>query len=638
MSLRRAIPLLLGAWFVVAAGAASAAESRGLLALSYHEVVTTEVEALAGSTAVTVDNLVQQFAWLRAQGYHPIDLRTWRAAANGAGLAAKPVLLTFDDGYASFHEHVLPLLQLFDYPAVLAPVTSWIDTPADTPVDYAGEPAPRERFLTWSQMVDIARSGLVEIASHSHDLHRGVMGNPQGNLQPAAVTRIYDPALGGRYETEPDYEQRVREDLAQSISLIEQHLGQRPDTVAWPYGRYTASTNATAQALGLDTVLTMDDAANPPGSRIIHRIAIGSDMTLFDFAMHVQNLYPDQPLRAAHVDLDSVYDPDPVQAERNLDTLLDRIKAMGLSAVFLQAFADPDGDGVARELYFRNRHLPVRADLFNRVAWQLNKRANVAVYAWMPVLAFELPDAELNSRLAVRARDGSEAERYHRLSPFHQEARQIVREIYQDLGRAAYFDGVLFHDDAYLTDEEDVNPAALEHYLTEWQMDAKDPRLAGRKTELLSEFTDVLTDELRAFQPNLRTARNLYARLVTEPDSEAWFAQNFVDFMRRYDYTAIMAMPYLEQAADPKQWLEELVARVNRHPGAIARTLFHLQTVDWRSAQPLPAADLSRQFELLMAAGARHIAYYPDDFITGHPAAHLVRSHLSVNDYPAIAE
>jgi biofilm PGA synthesis lipoprotein PgaB len=60
--------------------------------------------------------------------------------------------------------------------------------------------------------------------------------------------------------------------------------------------------------------------------------------------------------------------------------------------------------------------------------------------------------------------------------------------------------------------------------------------------------------------------------------------------------------------------------------------------VDWRSAEPLPAADISRQFELLMAAGAQHIAYYPDDFVTGHPPVQLVRSHLSVNDYPAIAE
>ena len=33
---------------------------------------------------------------------------------------------------------------------------------------------PRERFMTWAQAREMARSGLVEFASHSHNLHRGL--------------------------------------------------------------------------------------------------------------------------------------------------------------------------------------------------------------------------------------------------------------------------------------------------------------------------------------------------------------------------------------------------------------------------------------------------------------------------------
>ena len=58
--------------------------------------------------------------------------------------------------------------------------------------------------------------------------------------------------------------------------------------------------------------------------------------------------------------------------------------------MFLQAYSDPTGDGLVRSVYFPNRWLPVRADLFNRAAWQLHNRANVMVYAWMPVLAYDL--------------------------------------------------------------------------------------------------------------------------------------------------------------------------------------------------------------------------------------------------------
>src|SRR5690606_17300420 len=92
-------------------------------------------------------------------------------------------------------------------------------------------------------------------------------------------------------------------------------------------------------------------------------------------------------MRVAHVDLDYVYDPDPAQMERNLGALVQRIADMQISAVFLQAFADPAGDGLVRSVYFPNRLLPVRADLFGRAAWQLRTRAQVAVFAWMPVLA-----------------------------------------------------------------------------------------------------------------------------------------------------------------------------------------------------------------------------------------------------------
>ncbi len=86
-------------------------------------------------------------------------------------------------------------------------------------------------------------------------------------------------------------------------------------------------------------------------------------------------------------------DPDPAQEARNLDQLIQRVVDMGASTVFLQAFADPKGDGLVHSLYFPNRHLPVRRDLFNRVTWQLRTRGHVNIFAWMPVLSFALDPA-----------------------------------------------------------------------------------------------------------------------------------------------------------------------------------------------------------------------------------------------------
>ena len=64
-------------------------------------------------------------------------------------------------------------------------------------------------------------------------------------------------------------------------------------------------------------------------------------------------------MRVVHVDLDNVYDPDPAQQEINLGKLIQRMSDMGANTVFLQAFADPKGDGLVHSLYFPNRHLPM---------------------------------------------------------------------------------------------------------------------------------------------------------------------------------------------------------------------------------------------------------------------------------------
>src|SRR5690606_37024688 len=113
-----------------------------------------------------------------------------------------------------------------------------------------------------------------------------------------------------------------------------------------------------------------------------------------------------------------------------------------------------------------NRWLPVRADMFNRVAWQLRNRAHVQVYAWLPGLSFDL-DPGLARVARWDPETGNVApdpDQYRRLSPFDATARQRIIEIYQDLSRQAVFDGILFHDDALLTDFEDPGPDALAAY------------------------------------------------------------------------------------------------------------------------------------------------------------------------------
>ncbi len=600
---------------------------------SYHDVR----DDVAGPTdpdrfAVSTERLVEHFEWMRLEGLTPVGLEELLAAHEGRGsLPDHPVLLVFDDGLRSVYTRVFPLLELYQYPAVVAVVGSWLDAPEGWTLDYDGlGEVGRDAFVSWDELREMQASGLVEVATHTWDLHRGVQGNPFGNEQPAAVTRIFDPATGG-YESAAAYEARIRDDLSRASRRIAEELGRPPRAVIWPFGEYSALSESVARELGMPISMGLRPGAQPV-DRLdgMRRFVLVGNPLVEDLAWFVRrSATAVSPIRVVHVDLDYVHDEDPAQVERNLDALVERMAQLRPTHVYLQAFADPEGDGTARALYFPNRHLPVRGDLFNRVAWQLRTRAGVQVFAWMPLLAFDLGDEARNDALSVKRWVGGTAvpsrPDYWRLSPWIPEAREIIREIFQDLAAHAAFDGILFHDDAYLNDREDASAFPDEP-----------GRLPDRetRTDALLQLTGEMMAEVRRFRPAAQSARNLYARVVLEPESEDWFSQNFARSLAHYDQTAVMAMPYMEEARNAQRWLNQLTDRVADVPGGLEGTVFELQSVDWRTGRPLAAGEIASWMRELERRGAIHFGYYPDDFIRGLPDLETIREALSVERDP----
>jgi biofilm PGA synthesis lipoprotein PgaB len=235
---------------------------------------------------------------------------------------------------------------------------------------------------------------------------------------------------------------------------------------------------------------------------------------------------------------------------------------------------------------------------------------------------------------------------YPRLSPFDERGVQIVEDLYIDLAASSHFSGLLFHDDAALSGDEDASETAVQFYHRDWGLPADLESILAHhsadftrlKTDHLIRLTGRLSEAVRRFRPAIKTSRNLFAPAVLNPESEAWFAQNFEKFLAAYDYTALMAMPFLEGVNRANPWLERLVVRVAAHPNGIAKTLFELQTIDWRTGRRLSKKELAAQLDTLLYRGARHIAYYPEDFATDHPDLAMLRSRLSVNTYAALQE
>ncbi|WP_111894672.1 poly-beta-1,6-N-acetyl-D-glucosamine N-deacetylase PgaB [Acinetobacter sp. MB5] len=616
-----------------------------LTVIGYHEV-TDDKDALIPEYSVTTAHFEEQVRYLQQNGFHFISVdQLLKAHAGKMVLPEKPVLLTVDDGYENFYQNVYPFVKANKIPVVLAVVGSWLEPAADQMVSFGDEEISRDKILTWAQLKEMSKSGYVEIASHSYNLHRGILGNPQGNSEPAATTRLYDPETK-TYEGDGAYAKRIYDDLKKNSDLIKAHGIPAPRVMVWPYGRYNLETVRIAKELGMPITVSLDDGPVYLKKSLgaINRILVEHDMTLDSLAREIevrdQNLGDNhRPQKIMHVDLDDIYDPDPAQQERNLGDLLDRIQKMHITTVYLQAFSDPDANGSADMVYFPNRYVPMRADLFNRVSWQIQSRTQVTrLYAWMPLLAWELPKENPVSKDLVVTQQPKNSDHlnmgYIRLSPFSAPARRVIEGLYQDLGKSSTFNGILFHDDTTLSDYEDASPEALTAYAAAGlptdleevrHNDAELQKWTQFKTNYIDNFALQLAGEVRQYQPFLMTARNLYAQVALNPYAENWYSQSLEQSLKRYDFTAIMAMPYMEQAEDKDKFYQDIVNRVKSYPNGLYKTVFELQAENWRTNQPVPSEEMADTIKSLYKQGALHIAYYPDDPIKGHPDVEIMR-------------
>ena len=602
--------------------------------LAYHSVVdesAAENQKQYFPQTISAQMLIKHFNWLKENGYNVISWQQVIDAENGKGtLPDNAVLLSFDDGYETMYNVVFPLLKAYNYPAVFAPVTGWLDTPENQKIAYADKMLDRSVFATWAQVKEMEQSGLVEVASHTHNLHNGINANPSGSQLPAVIAPEYK---NGKYETEDAYKNRLKSDFAHTVQTLVNHIGKKPRVMVWPYGQFNDVAVQIARQAGMPHYFSLGEKiVNKVGDKHIGRLLLNAETDLNTVKNYLDGIDESKQIqRVVHVDLDYVYDANKAQQAKNLDKLIERISRYGVTTVYLQAFSDPDGDGVADALYFPNKYLPVRDDIFGRIAWQLQTRAGVKVYAWMPVLAFDLRQSVKEAEYVIDSRTGKPSTKaYLRLSPYNKQNVEIIKSIYNDLSFYAKFNGILFHDDAFLTDFEGAEGDHAEGMVS--------PQ-AKQKTQDLIQLTNQLTDALKPYflrgSYSLKTARNLYASVITNPNAEEWLAQNLKTLTDNYDTTAIMAMPYMENEQpisqqEAYQWFASLIENVKAQ-APLDKVLFEFQAVNWRTQKPIPESELIDWMTLLQKNHIYSYGYYPDNFLTNQPDLNKMKPYFSIN-------
>ena len=131
----------------------------------YHHVSSAPTHNLLDfSLTVTDADFNMQLDWLQEQGYHSITLtELFDRFYYGKVLPPKPMILSFDDGYADVYQNALPALLAHHYRGVFFIITGMIGG----------------RYVTWNEVRALARSGM-QIASHT--VHHVDIGRPPAGL------------------------------------------------------------------------------------------------------------------------------------------------------------------------------------------------------------------------------------------------------------------------------------------------------------------------------------------------------------------------------------------------------------------------------------------------------------------------
>lgn len=220
------------------------AVSQAVPILYYHSVMQEKGNELR----MPPEQFEAQMAYLQDQGYQSISLeQLYQASYKGGVLPAKPVIITFDDGYVDNYSTAYPIVTKHGFTATVFMVTSYING---------------EGFMSWHQLKELVANGW-EIEGHT-------VNHPY-------LTKM-DPLT-------------VLSELHSSKELLEKELGHPVNFFAYPYGDLNANVVQAVKDTGYLMSVTTErgwadvkaDAWN------VQRIYCYATMGMKEFSRRMQN-------------------------------------------------------------------------------------------------------------------------------------------------------------------------------------------------------------------------------------------------------------------------------------------------------------------------------------------------------------
>jgi peptidoglycan/xylan/chitin deacetylase (PgdA/CDA1 family) len=215
----------------------------------------------AGRMVVSTAQFAAQLDWLARNGYRVIPLRDLAGYLAGRQpLPKRSVVITIDDGYASAHRHALPLLRKYGFPATVFVYTDFVGGGGDS--------------LSWSQLQELAASGLVDIQAHSKS-HRNLLER-------------------GAAESDQQYRQVLEQEVRAPREVLERRLPVQVRHYAFPYGDANELVLDLLARQRYELAVTVNPGGNPFFAQplMLRRTMIFGDHNLDAFQARLQTSRP----------------------------------------------------------------------------------------------------------------------------------------------------------------------------------------------------------------------------------------------------------------------------------------------------------------------------------------------------------
>ncbi|MCM0649532.1 polysaccharide deacetylase family protein [Clostridium swellfunianum] len=214
-------------------------DSKKIPILMYHSIKYEKDNELR----IPKEKFKEQMEYLKKEGFNPLSLNElYSHMLLGSEIPQKPIVITFDDGYADNYTNAYPILKELGFKATVFVISGVVDK--------------HEDYMTTDHLKEMDKNG-ISIEAHTV-------------THPKLDTLSYNDQL---------------KELRGSKQALEKILGRNIDYIAYPYGKYNNDTLKLVEQLGYKMAFSTEKglAHKSNGIYKLHRIYISEKYSINQF-------------------------------------------------------------------------------------------------------------------------------------------------------------------------------------------------------------------------------------------------------------------------------------------------------------------------------------------------------------------